>query len=402
MSPRSISILVPELNEPGSETTVRKILRSRDPERALSEQIAQDTMEAVLAARRSLAAGMSDAEEARYFEGIGGLKRYAKKAKRVAKAIVKPVIKVAKKTIEIKKKVIKKIGKGVMPTLKKWAPVIIGVVGAVLAIPTGGLSVAAAAALSAGYGIARQRKEAKKIEKIDKKEAAKINAEVAAQERQVGADLDRLYSENTELFISAGISRADWDKLSIEQKLAVIEKINRGEMPASQPAAEAGAAEQGVPPPTQSQDWMDAIETSPIGQAFRDAAQTVPEEGAPEKREAEAPAAPSGKYELFVEGKKVSESPSMEGLTSAIEEYTKNGDRFMVALDGKPLGLKIRVPGGVISIPAGQVQQVLAMSAEEVQAMVARGSTAAGKGGGGGFPIWVLAIPAAVFIAAKS
>lgn len=400
LSPRSLAILVPELSEPGSLPTVRRILRSQDPERALAAQIAEDTLEAVRAARYEVSAGLGDLPD----DGLGGLKRYAKKAKKavkaVAKKVAKPVIKVAKKAIEIKKAVIKKVGKAVMPTLKKYAPVIIGAAGAILAIPTGGASVAFAAALSAGYGIARQKKEAKKIEKIQKRESAAIAAQAAEDEKTLTADLDRLFDENPDVFATVGITKAQWSALTIDQKLAIIEKINKGQMPASVPAADAAAEEQGVPPQSAApaQDWWSAIGSSPISQAFQDAESVVPDEPS------QGAAPPS--YELYVEGKKVSESPTLEGLSAAIEEYSQPGDRVLVMRGGQPLGLKIRTEAGLFSVPNDQVQKVLAMTPAEVRTLISKSTSAAAEpvassGGGWGWLLIPAAAVAAIVVSSK-
>jgi hypothetical protein len=428
LSPKAISIIVDELDEPESIPAVKEILRSRNPEQALAQEIAESTALAIEAVKVARAAGMSDSETDEYlYEGLGKfkLKKISKKITKVVKKIAKPIAKIVKPLAKIQRKitaplkkvakkvggavqkVAKKIGKPIMPLLKKYGPILLTVMGAFL----GPIGVISAALLTTAYAVARKKIEAKKIEKTNKKEAAAMNAEVAAQENQLKADLDKTYSENTGVFEAAGITRDKWDALSFDEKLAVIEKINKGEMPATPDVTQEAADQAGVEPPEgyvdswKESDWETGLHQTSIYTAFQDAYKTVPDEpgsaadGGPPIAANGGPAAPQGSYELYVEGQKVATGTTLDEMTKAIERSTKVGDRFIVSFNGRSLGLKIRTPGGVVSVPPDQAAKVIAMSPAETQAILARAEEAA-KGGGGGGSLWWIAIPAAVALVA--
>ncbi|MGI0150062.1 MAG: hypothetical protein ACREDF_11105 [Thermoplasmata archaeon] len=428
LSRKSLSIIAPELSDPGSRATVLEILRSKDPERALAEQIARETLAAMESVRATHAAGLSDYDGERIATevGVGGLKKAFKKirkkvsevhkkvaAKIIPKAIRKPIEKVKEKLKETHKKIQEKVQKGVKKVWKKYGNVIITLAGAVLAPFTGGASLVAASALTAANTMYQKKREADRIKQINKREADRLNAEVAKEEAKLKADLDKLYAENKPVFAAAGITAAAWARLTVDQKLAVVEQINKGNMPASQAAVNEQAEEQGVPPTAAPSvpDWMGAIQSASIyRQALASAPTPAPGGEAPEgEAPAEAPGdvAPAGKYELAVEGEKVFETGDSNELFDTIGQKTKEGDRFEVFLNGKSLGLKIRTAGGVISVPPEAVEKVRAMTHGEVRSMVARAAAAA-KGEGepeeaaGGIPWWLVVGGAAAAIAAAA
>jgi hypothetical protein len=439
LSRKSLAIIADEMREPGSRATVIEILRSKDPEGMLAEQIARETMAAVESVKVTRAFGLSDYEgEVIAAEvGVGGLKKTFKKirkkvsevhkkvvAKIVPKAIRKPLEKVQEKVKAAHKKIQEKVKAGAKKVWKKYGNVIITLAGAVLAPFTGGASLVAASVLTAANTMYQKKRQADQIKKVNEREAARLNAEVAAEEGKLKGELDKLYNENKPVFAAAGITDSAWAKLSVDQKLAVIEQINSGKMPASQAAVQEQAEEQGVTPPPApvAPDWMGAIQSASIyRQALASApSYAAPAPGAPSAPGAPAPGgppapgekapsgAPAGQYELVVEGEKVFETEDSNELFDTIGQKTKEGDRFEVFLNGKSLGLKIRTAGGVISVPADAADKVRAMSHGEVRSMVARAASAA-KGGAaeagkeeGGIPWWLIAGGAAAAIAAAA
>ena len=434
LSPKSLAIIADELREPASRATIVEILRSDDPERALANQIAQETMAAIESVRVTRAAGLSDydgewiADEV----GLGGLKKTFKKIrkkvsavhKKVQKAIVpKAVLKVHEKVKEAHKRIKKKVKTGAKKVWKKYGNVIITAAGAVLAPFTGGASLQVASVLTSANTMYQKKREADLIKKINKREAARLNAEVAAEEEKLKAELDKLYNENKPVFAAAGITDSAWAALSVDQKLAVIEQINSGKMPASQAAVQEQAEEQGIAPPPAPvvPDWMSAIQSASIyRQALASAPSYAP--GVPSAPDAPAPSgppapgeeapseAPPGRYELVVEGEKVFETEDSNELFDTIGQKTKGGDRFEVFLNGKSLGLKLRTAGGVISVPKDAEEKVRAMSHGEVRSMVARAAAAVKQAAergevpkeGAGIPWWLIAGGAAAAIAAAS
>lgn len=407
LSSRSVAFLLSEMDEPGSRETIVRVLRERDPEAALAREIARETRIAAHGAVRALRYGLGDAETESWDAGLSGLKKFRKKMReKFKKSLPKPLRKIHEKVSGITKKVGRKYGN-----------VIIMVAGAVLAPFTGGASLAAASALTAANTAYQKKREAQRIAKVNKKESARLNAEVAGEEAKLAEEVNKIYAENKEVFAAAGIDDAAWGALTLEQKLAVIEKISKGQMPASPEATREQAEAQGVPPPptAAAPTWQAAIKNAPIAQAAQAAEGqqldepaaappgAPPEEGPPPEEEgppsSTAEEAPKGRYELYVEGRKVSESGEVKGVIAAAEAEAKPGDRFEILLDGKSLGLKIRTPGGAISVPADRDAKVRAMSHGDVRSMVARASANAEEGEKKGFPILALAIPAALIAA---
>jgi len=424
LSRSSLAIIADELHEPTSRSTVKRVLSSRDPEREVIRQVAEEVQRAVWAISTVRHAGLGDHEyddmELMPDIGFGSFfKKVAKKIKGVAKKVVdihkkvfdktvKPVIKatvkVAKKSVEItkktvkkvietQKKVIKKIGKAIKP----YIPIILTVVGAVLAPFTGGASLAVAAALNAGYMLAMKAKAARAAKKEGRAAAAQMQAEVSAQTADLNRQLDQLFTENQGVFAAAGISQAAWNAMSLEQRLAVVERINSGNMPSSQSNADAATEAQGNPPTTQTQTWRDAINSSPVMQQWRD-------EAGDSDTATAGVQTPTGTYDVYVEGRKVGTAQTLDEASSIMANNSKAGDRVEIVLNGRSLGLKIVTGGGgVISIPAGQADAVRAMSRSEVDAMLSRaGQTTTASSGSSGGLVLALAVPAAILFAMHS
>lgn len=431
LSRQSLEIIADELHEPFSRTTVLRILRSPDPERALADQISYEVARAVRVYNEVRAAGMGDVaydEWANQQEGLCGffkkikkkIKAVAKKVAAVPKKVVKIHKKVAKKVVDVHKKVakkavtitkntaknvaqfqkraIKKVGKAIKP----YIPIILSVAGAVLAPFTGGASLAAAAALSAAYTLAMKAKQARAAKKAGRAEAAAIAAEVSAAEADLNRQLNDLFTGNQGVFAAAGITQAQWSGMSIEQRLAVVERINSGNMPSSQENATNAAEAQGQAPPTQTQTWQQAIQNSPILQQWQSAAGDA-------DAAAEGYQAPTGTYDVYVEGQKVGSAGTLDEASDILYKNSKSGDRVEITLDGRSLGLKVvSRDAGILSIPSDQADAVRSMSRADVDALISRASQKAGaadpssESDGGISPMWLLAIPAAAFLAVKA
>lgn len=425
LSRRSLALLADELREPGSRETVRWVLRQRDPERALAEAISENVRQAVRFASSSQQGEPGRRRLSRLHRNLS--KRVARAAERVLKRVVpsglshlgasiaarsaKHAAKVARRSakhaakVKAHEKIVgerlrkrayhRAVSKGGF--FRKFGKLLITAFGAVLAPFTGGASMAAASLLTAGMTMIAAKKQAKRIAQTNSEESARIDAQVREQEKELSAKLDKMYDEHAPIFEGAGVTRDKWNALTVEQKLAVIEKINKKQMPATPAAIQEQAAEQGVAPPsvTSTPDWMSEIQDTSISRASAEAESQRPEG---------VPGAPSGNYELYVEGRKLFQSGSSQEVSVVVGRDVKPGDRFEVLFNGKSLGLKLRVSGGVISVPKDQEARVRAMSKPDVQVMVARATAnaeRAGAAGDGGFPIWALAIPA-IAIAASA
>lgn len=274
--------------------------------------------------------------------------------------------------------------------IKPYVPVIIGVAGAVLAPFTGGASVAAAAALSAGYSINQKRIQSNKLKRENKNAAKKMQAQVKLEEAALNKQLDDLFYANKELFAAAGITPAAWAGMKVDQKLAVVERINSGQMPSSQENATAAAEAQGAPAPTQTSTWSSAIQSSPIMQQWGEAAGDT-------DTQTEGVQTPTGVYDVYVEGRKVGTAQTLADASGILSANSKAGDRVEMVLDGKSLGLKIvTAGGGVISVPEDLADRVRSASRDEVDGIIqratqgAQSSTASSSSGGGLFALLLI------------
>ena len=363
LPPRLARIVADELDDPENRREFARMLRSKDPAGDLAREFSKEMAEA--SRMRLLPGGLGDIDDA----GMGKFK--FKKA--------------FKKVVAIHKKVFKKV----------ILPYVLPVAGAILAPFTGGASLAAVAAIQAGAKAYYARKAAIDAKKSAKKEAAAYAAEATAAEAEASKQLDATYQQYHDVFLKAGMTDAVWNTLAYTQKVDVVEKVSKGQTVGSIPP----------PPPELSM---------PIGGAAPSGG-AAPGGGAPgyggggggseyaQPEEAPTPeeqAAPAGNYVLSVEGQGVAQATSIKEISEAIMVGTTSGDRFEVLLDGKPTGLKIRSPQGVISVPPEEEAKVRAMTHQQVLDMVLR-ATAAADEGRGGFPWWLLAVPA-VFVAAKA
>jgi hypothetical protein len=102
LSPGAFSVLAGELDVPSSWSTVRRILRDADPERALARQMAIEVDRAVAAHHEAIDSGFGDSEIPLPDDGLGNF------FKRIGKAIrrhVKQIIDIHKKVIHAAEKV---------------------------------------------------------------------------------------------------------------------------------------------------------------------------------------------------------------------------------------------------------------------------------------------------------
>lgn len=400
LSPGSLALIADELQYPASWPSIRKVLRAPDVEKAIADEVARTVELAVSAIAPAVGMGDYDYEGDDLLDvGFSGFfKKIAKKIKSVAKKVVdihkkvlkKAIIEPHKKVFQAAKKIekkavaqIKRSAKQVGKAIKPFIPIILTVVGAVLSPFTGGASLAVAAALNAGYTIAMKAKQAKAAKKANKKEAAAMAAEVKAAEADLNKQLDELFTQNQGVFAAAGISQAQWNAMSTEQKLAVVERINSGKMPSSQENADNAAAAQGQEPPTQTQTWQQAIQSSPVMQQWGEEAGDV-------DTAKEGIQTPTGTYEVYVEGQMVGTAQTLADASAILAQNSKAGDRVEMMLDGRSLGLKIvTAGGGVISVPKDLEAKIRAASREEVDGIIQRATqgaattTTSSSGGGG-------------------
>jgi len=188
------------------------------------------------------------------------LKKAVKKVKAVAKKVHAPAKAIIRKVAEPVKKISKDVGQSVKRIAKssvgqaiaapftmgmsvrgvregikagmasKYAAPIIGVIGAVAAPLTGGASVAAAAALLAANQTYQAKKAAQAARRMAKAEASQLEAQAQQLETETSAQLDQFYSQNQAWFEAHGVSQAQWNGMTFEQKTATIDAAAKGQL----------------------------------------------------------------------------------------------------------------------------------------------------------------------------
>ena len=205
------------------------VLRTRDP----YGQIVED------AAREYAATLMGIADEGdQFYEWESGLgkswfKKVFRKIESIPKKIQAAVVKVLPKSL---KKIIRKVGPWMvvgMPakTFRKYAGIILTVVGAVLAPFTGGMSMVAASLIVAARTMYVKKIEADKAKKAAKVEAAAMQADADAAEKQVEQQVNDFYAQNQDWFLQHGVKPEDWAKLTLDQKVDLINAGSKGALP---------------------------------------------------------------------------------------------------------------------------------------------------------------------------
>jgi len=333
---RIVAVIMDEMKgNVEAQGVIKELLRAPDPEKAIKEQIAAELMQAT---------GIGE------FPGMGDLGKIS--FKKVKKGF---------------SKTIKKVTAPVMKAVRKYGPTAIMVAGAVLSPFTGGASLAAAAVIQAGLKVTAEKKAAAAAKKMAKKEAAAMEAEAQQAEMGLRNQVNDFYKQNEQMFASMGFTPDKWNAMSLNDKLAVMDKLATGELkpPASAPpVADIEPPSHDVPAPTETQP--------------------------------PPPPVADGKFKVVVEGAEVGAWGSVEDAAKGALGLTSPGDRFVVIADGKSTGLRIRTGTGAVAVPANMAAQVNAMTPDQVKDSVAK----AEEKKSGGFPIWLLAVPAAAVVAA--
>jgi len=387
LSPATQRLIYDELqSDPSTADEIMELLREPDPERAIARSISEEVV-------KTISSGMSG-------YGLGRMpkwKSFKKSVSHVAAKAQENVSDAAKKAQEIVKKVAPysslpvalltktKTGQAIVQrakvAAKKYGPTAV-VLGAtiLMAIPGGqpfGLAIIAIA--QARQAVMAAKKRAQEAADAASADADALNAQAAEIARQYAADVEVFYQENQKFMENAGYPRDKWDALSPEEKDAVIVKlfgavdaVGNDVIEGTSDAGE--TVESGV-------DWSqqpDIIEPGPSG--------------------TQAPIDTGGvTYELVVEGKTVfTTEKGLDAITAVLGSYANSGDRFEILAGGRSTGLKVMTAAGPISVPPDQEAGVRGATPDQMRGFVAQAETSAGvQKPKGGFPVWLLAIPAA-------
>ena len=356
--------------------------------------------------------------------GYLGKSFFKRIVKRIRTDLIKIPVKVIKATTpKFIKKIAKKVGKPIMKTWHKYGAIIIGVIGGILSPFTGGASVAAATLLIAAKQMYDAKKAATAALRAAKKDAGQQQAAADAASAQVAQQVDAFYQQNQQWFIDQGITPDKWAQLTLDQKIGIINAGASGTLP---PGAQQVGATQvdpttGVPlpgqtvppgavvtpPPQTTGPTTGTIVSAPGaptsagpidvpyggggssggggggggGGASYGGAESTDDSGgaAPAIQTAGgnpadkggAPAAPTGQYDVVVEGQKVASVGSIDDATKAALAFSKPGDRVEILFNGQSTGLRLRTSQGTTSVPPDTEAQIRAMTHDQVVTIVA-------------------------------
>lgn len=125
----------------------------------------------------------------------------------------------------------------------KYGGIVILAVGAALALFTGGASLAAASALAAANNAYYKKREADKAKAAGSREAHRLHQEAKAADAQTQRQVDDFYAQNQQWFIdNFAVTPDKWAKLSLKDKLGLINSGATGQPPAGATPIDGGAA----------------------------------------------------------------------------------------------------------------------------------------------------------------
>lgn len=334
--------------------------------------------------------------------GLG--KGLSKKFKKVRKKVTGVIKKVPglNKAYAFHKKIHRKVKKA----LKPYMGIILGIAGVILAPLTGGLSIAAATAITAGMKAYEAKKAAVVAKKQAKAEASVMNAEAKKEEAKAEAELDKFFNESKEYWAEYDVTPEKWAKLTFEAKLELVKAANEGRLPKSENAAaiasgpEQAAAETSGPTPPEPGCQVAGGLTDDQLTTWRNAGWRMvesggarwacpPREGAPPPTTGTVPAAsPSGNYDVWIEGKKVTTVGSAEAAAEVVGQMAQRADRVEVMYNGQSTGMRVKTDEAYVDVPPEAVEATRNASHEQMVEVVDKAEKK------GGFPGWIL-IPVA-------
>jgi len=127
-----------------------------------------------------------------------------------------------------------------------YGNVVIGALGAIFAIPTGGASVAAAAALTTANTMYQKKKAAEAAKKAARADATELQAEANQLEQETDRQLNDFYTQNASYFQQYGVTQSMWNGMSRDEKVALLDAAAAGTLQVVQQPSQAPAS--GQPP----------------------------------------------------------------------------------------------------------------------------------------------------------
>jgi hypothetical protein len=205
-----------------------------------SERLLSDMVDAIESCEREMSglAGIGDLGKSSFFKKIGkalGVKKLEQAAHFLKREV--------KKEVKLTEKI-----------ARKYGPIILTVVGAILAPFTGGASMAAATLLIAAQKMYQAKKAAEKAKKENNRQAGAMAADAALQEAQTTQQVDAFYAQNQQWFVDQlGVTPDKWAQLTLAQKIDLINNGASGKAPVAPP-----------PEPPTTAPWTDPAVSTPM------------------------------------------------------------------------------------------------------------------------------------------
>ena len=193
-----------------------------------------------------------------YEENLGELghlgKSFWKKVVKTLKKSLNPIT-ATKSLVKFTEREVKKEVKITEKIFRKYGDIILSVAGAALGPFTFGLTTVAAALIVKGHQMYEAKKAAEKAKLEGNQQAAAMAADAAAQEAQVQQQVDDFYNQNQAWFVTnLGVTPDIWAKLTLQQKIDMINSGSTGQLPPGMVPIPAPAA--GAPPPASAPSAM--------------------------------------------------------------------------------------------------------------------------------------------------
>ena len=169
------------------------------------------------------------------------------------KIVPKPLRKIEAKMKKVEQKVtksVKKVGKKIWV---KYGGIIIEIAGVILSIvfpPAGPIIMAAASVLATANTMYQKKRAAQRAKQAASKDAAQMQIEANQANAQTEQQVDKFYHDNQAWFESYAITPDKWAKLTLDQKIALIDAASKGKLPPGAVQVQdpnAGAAGGGAP-----------------------------------------------------------------------------------------------------------------------------------------------------------
>lgn len=135
-----------------------------------------------------------------------------------------------------------KAGRAISRGWQKYGNIAIMVVGAGLALFTGGASLAAASALTAANTMYQKKRESDRAKQAGRRDAERLKKEAAAAEADTTRQVDDFYRQNQSWFVNnLGVTPDKWSALTLDQKIGLLNSGTTGRPPVD-PSAGVGAS----------------------------------------------------------------------------------------------------------------------------------------------------------------